>query len=258
MTSWLNRNAVPLKKKEPTVQFYYEAVSENYASATLGFLYSYVYSQRNAEPFYVVDSQELFQPLLQPSPIFHYLKETPSSGINLSTNLTQISPIVNNLSLASLRRIISTVYQLNPQTNARIDAHLATFGMNRQVFDAGIVLDVSGCVSSVITALKTLQKRTGKKSLNVFVMTETMDLLREFAIKGDPSWRYASILRVQEPADAASRLLKTLSELKVLRNLEYLVLRLSSPIGKLVYLTNPKLTSDNQIVNLDGTSWKAL
>jgi hypothetical protein len=258
MTSWANRNVVPLKTKEPTLRWYYEPVSDDYASSTLGFLYSYIYSQRNAEPFYIVDTPGYVQPLLQHNPIFHYLKQTPSSGQNLSLNLDQAAPTLNSLSLASLRRTALSVYQFNSQTSARIDAHLTNFGMLRQTFDAGIVLDLSGCVPAVITALKTIQKRTGKKSLNVFVMTDTMDLLKEFAVKGDPTWRYASILRMQEPTDKESRLLKTLSELKVLRTTEFVVLRLSSPLGKLIYLTNPKLLSDNQVVSIDGTSWKAL
>lgn len=258
MSSWANRNAVPLKKKEPTVNLYYEPDSEDYAASTLGFLYSYIYSQRNAEPFYIVDTPGFFQPLLQSSPIFHYLKDTPSFGKNLSWDMNQMAPILNNLSLSSLRRTVSTLYQFNSLTSARIDAHLNSFGMNRQVFDAGIILDVSGCVPAVLTGLKTIQKRTGKKSMNIFVMTDNMNLLREFAAKGDPTWRYASILRIQEPSDAESRLLKSLSEIKLLRGLEYLVLRLSSPLGKLLYLTNSKLMSDTQVVSIDGTSWKAL
>lgn len=257
MSSWANLKATPLKKKEPSVRSYVSS-SEDYITSTLGFLYSFAYSQRMAEPFYIHDTHGHFQPLLKTSPILHYLKEKPSTGQDLASDLQQMAPVVNNLSLASLKRTVSSIYQMNAETDYKVDTFLTNFGLLRQSFDVGIVLDISGCVPAVVTGLKALQKRTGKKTLKVFVMTNDMNLLREFAQKGDPSWSYLSMMRDKAPQDSDYKLTKVLAELKLMQQMEYLAVRFGSPVGKLLYLTNQKIVSETQVISVDGQKWKAL
>lgn len=247
MTSWANNNRIPLKKKEPTIQTYFSS-SEDYASSTLGFLYSFLFCQRSAEPFYIHDTHGHFQPLVKSSPILHYLKETPASAKNLATNLSEMSPVLNAMSLNSMKRIVNSIFQYNGETEFKIDTLLSNFGLNRQTFDVGIQLDISGCVPQVISSLKMFQKRTGKKTLKVFVATNTMSLLKEFAQKGDPTWSYVSLMR-----DGSLPPFKTHAELKLMRQIETVFVRYSSPMGKLLYLT-----SDNTVLSFDGQMWKAL
>lgn len=247
MTSWANNNRIPLKKKEPTIQTYFSS-SEDYTSSTLGFLYSFLYCQRTAEPFYIYDTHGHFQPLLKTSPILHYLKETPASAKNLATNLSEMSPVMNAMNTNTMKRTVNSIFQYNGETDFKIDTLLSNFGLNRQTFDVGIQLDISGCVPQVVTSLKMFQKRTGKKTLKVFVVTQDMRLLKEFAQKGDSSWTYVSLMR-----DGASLPFKTHAELKLMRQIETVLVNYTSPMGKLLYLT-----SENSVLSFNNQTWKAL
>lgn len=258
MSSWANLKSVTLKKREIPIRSYFETISDNYVSSHLNFLYGFIYSQKNAEPYYIRDSQGYFEPLLKPNPILHYIKESPTAGKNLANALQEMAPIVNTTSLSSLRRTATTVSEYNPQTLSKIDSFLLTTSLSKDVFDVGIVLDISGCVPAVIKSVKDLQSRVGKKSLRIFVMTDSMVLLQEFAKKGDASWTYASLMRFNAPTDKESKMMKLLSELTIMRKQEYLVLRVSSDLGKLLYITNPKIVMESQVVSFDGSTWKAI
>lgn len=253
MTSWANLNTVSLKKKEPVRNYF--SSEEDYPTATLQFLYTNVYLQRNADPFFVYDPQGYFQPLLKSSPVLHFIKE-PGQGTNYATEINSFEPVFKSMSLQTIKRSINTVYQYNPFTQSKIENILMTSGLRKQIYDVGIVLDISGCVPVVINGLKQLQKRTGKKTMAVFVMTNDMSLLREFAMKGDPSWSFTSLMRTNPPKEKDYLLFKTLAELQIMREIEYLALRFSSPLGKLLYLTSAKVTMESQVVRLDASSWK--
>jgi hypothetical protein len=257
MTSWANMNRIPLKQKEPTIRSFFSS-SDDYATSTLQFLYSFVYSQRAAEPFYVHDTKGYFQPLLKTSPILHFVKEAPSDAMNLSTNVSQMAPVVNSINLTTLKRTIGSIFQYNGETQLKIDSFLSNFGLLRQTFDVGIVLDISGSVPAIMAGLTKLQKRIGKKSLRIFVMTNDMEMLREFATKGDPSWSYVSMMRFESPTDKQYELFKTLSEIKLMQQADYLACRLGSPLGKLLFLTSEKVNTESQVVSVDGQAWKAM
>lgn len=250
MTSWANMKVVPSAKKQ-TLRSYFSPLSDDFAEATLGFLYSFVHTQRNAEPFYIYDTQGYFQDLLNGNPIVHYLKEEPSCP-NLASDIPLMAGTVSKISTASLKRYVSSVYQYNSLTRAKIDEVRQNFGLLKQPFDVGIVLDISGTAQQAIQTLKTLQKRTGKKTLSVFVMTDSINLIRDFATQGDSTWKYVSLLRNNQPTTKEYTLLKTLTELEVLKGLEFTAARFASPVAKLLYLS-----SETQILSLDGQGWKA-
>ncbi len=254
MSSWANLKAVPQKKKELPIRSFF-ATSNDYATSSLEFLYSFIYTQRSAEPFYIYDSHGYVQPLLKSSPILHYVKERPAGT---TIDLQQMAPVLNATSLATLKRSVASVFQYNGETSYKIDTFLTNFGLLRQTYDVGIVLDISGCVPSVVSGLKTVQKRTGKKTLKVFVMTDDIHLLREFAMSGEPSWSYVSMMQTTMPQDKDYLLTKTLAELKLMQQIDYLVFRIGSPLGKLLYLTSQKITTESQVVSVDGQKWKAL
>ena len=254
MTSWANLKSIPSKKKEQ-VRNYFSTSSDNYSDATLSFLYSFIYTQRNAEPYYVHDKQGFFQPLLKTSQVIHYLREEPT-GNNYASHLSELTPVLTTLSLAALKRNCSSVFQYNAFTMNKINDNLSKFGVAKASFDVGIILDLSGSVPNVINHLKNLQKRTGKKSLQVFVMTNSMEMLQEFAMNGDPSWKYVSLMRTNAPQDKEYQLMKTMCELRLLSDIEYIISRFSSSAGKLIFFTSPKLTMENQFISIDGSSWK--
>jgi hypothetical protein len=253
MSSWANLKIVPSKKKE-SIRNYFSSLSSNYAESSLAFLYTHLYLQRNAEPFYVYDKDGFFQPHFETSAVVHYLREEPTSGENLATNISTFAPILNTMSLTSLKRNSSNVFQYNGQTKDRINDALSKYGLSKPTFDVGVLLDISGCVPQVFTALRMFQKRTGKKTLKLFIQTDSMDLLKEFASKGDSCWSYVSLMRIGVPPT----LLKSMCELKLLQDIEYIVGKFSNPLGKLVYLTNPKITMESQFMSVDGSTWKAL
>jgi hypothetical protein len=257
MTSWANLRSLPIKQKEPLIRYYFSS-SDAYADATLAFLYSVLYSQKSAEPIYVHDTQGYFQPLLKVNPTLHYLKEAPSSGTNLNDDIGQVGPVLTNLSYASLKRSINSLYQFNQNTFARVEAVMSNFGVLRQTFDVGLVLLEPKDVQAAIAGLKVLQKKTGKKAFHIFVMTESVDLLREFAFNGDKSWTFMSTLRQDMKTDRDSMLLKTLCDISIMQKVGYLAVPMKSSIGKLLYLTNEKVTLESQVVSLDGSSWKVL
>jgi hypothetical protein len=256
MTSWLSRTSQPMKQKDFQISSFYEPTTSSYAEDTLHFLYSYAYTQRNANPFYIHDTNFYFQPLLKTSPILHYLREAPSSAINLAKTPDAIATTLQSMSLPALRRTIGSIYQFNGMTNAKVEAFISNFGPLKQTFDAGIVLDASGCVANVIRELKAFQKRTGKASLKVFVATDNLDLLKEFAFTGDKSWSYVSFNRTEPPKDKEAALLKTLSEIRLLQQIPYLVVKFSTALGKLLYLTSSQIQMESQISSIDGSTWK--
>lgn len=258
MTSWANNNRIPLKKKEPTIRSYYSSLSDDYAAYTLGFLYSFLYCQRNADPYYILDTKGYVQPLLKTSAILHFLKDTPADSVNLATDPQQMAPVLNKMTLPSMKRAIDAILLYNGSTFNKVETFLSNFNLLKQTFDVGIVLDISGCVPIVNAGLKGLQKRTGKKTMRVFVMTEDINLLREFATTGDPSWSFVSMMRLNAPTDADYKLTKVLAELKIMQQQEYLAFRFASPLGKLLYLTNPKINTESQVISVDGQGWKAL
>jgi hypothetical protein len=257
MSSWANLRAIPVKKAEPSIRFYFES-SDAYADSTLAFLYSVLYSQKSAEPIYVHDIQGYFQPLLKGNPSLHYLKEAPSSGTNLNDDIRQMAPVLTTIPYASLKRSIASLYQFNQITFARVEAVMSNVGVLRQTFDVGLVLLETKDVQAAIAGLKTLQKKTGKKTLRIFVMTEDVDLLREFATAGEPSWSFMSTLKQNMKTDKDSMLLKTLADITMMQKVDYLAVQMKSSIGKLLYLTNEKVTLESQVVSLDGSSWKVL
>ena len=251
MSSWANLQTTSLKKKEINVRSYFEPISDEYVGSTLAFLYAFSYSQRSAEPFYIRDTKGFFQPLLQSSPILHYLKESPSSGQNICLDLIQTEKTLSSMSLNTLRRNVRSVYQFNSSTQSQINRFIVNFGVDRKTFDVGIVLDVSGTPAQAIQTLKTFQKRSGKKSLSVFVMTSDMELLRQFATQGDSSWSFTSLLQKNQPSENSYQLFKTLAELQVLQRTPVLAYRFGSLTGKLLFLT-----ADADTLSLDGLPWK--
>lgn len=257
MTSWLNRSSLPMKQKEFAISSFYEPNTSSYAEDTLQFLYSYVYTQRNAEPFYIHDRNNHFLPLLKTNPVLHYLKESPSSGKNLSNDPDSLASILSKINLPTLRRSVGSIYQFNGMTDAKIEATLSNFGLLKQTFDVGIVLDISGCVPGVIQSVKTLQKRLGKQSLKIFIAVNDLDLLKEFVLTGDKSWSFVSLNRVGAPKDRDTALYKTLAELRILQQVPYIVVKFSTALGKLLYLTSPSIQMESQILSPDGSSWKA-
>jgi hypothetical protein len=245
------------KKKEIPIRFYLNPLTSDYSEALLSFLYGFVYTQRSAEAFYIHDSFGQFQPLLQSNPTFHYLKESPTTGSNLYTE-PSVAPIINAVSLATLRKSVNSIFNYNAETDANVKQFLLNMGLlQQQNFDVGVVLDISGCIPAVLSQLTALQKRTNKKTLKIFVATDQMDLLKEFAMKGHPSWSFVSLLRQTAPTDRKYALMKTLAEIRLLRGIEYVAVRFGSSLGKLIYLTSQKITMESQILSLDGHSWKA-
>lgn len=258
MTSWANMTSVSLKKKEPTIRSFFSSPSDDYAATTLAFLYGFVYTQRSAEPYYIRDAKGFLQPFLKTSPILHFLKEEPSTGTNLAYEPDTFAPIVNTISFQQLKRMIASIYQFNGETIYKIDAFLSSFGMLRQTMDVGIVLDVSGCVPTIVSGLKALQKRTGKKQMRIFAMTDNIELLREFAQAGDPSWSFVSLNRPNAPTTQDYKLTKILAELKLMQDIEFLAFRFSSPLGKLLFVTSQKVNTEGQVIAVDGQRWKAM
>lgn len=252
MSSWANRNAVPIKKQEPIIQNYFSC-SEDYVTSSLLFFYSFAYCQRMAEPFYILDTQGHFQPLLNTSPILHFVKAVPSNARNLAEDLSFLAPVINQYSVVTLKRNLQSIFSYNGNTFQRVDNYLSTMGLQRQTFDAGITLDMSGCVPAILQELKAFQKRTGKKTLRIFAMVDNVNLLREFALQGDPSWSFVSLLRTGPPLSTDDFLLKTLGELRMLKKLDFVLTRFSSALGKFLYLW-----CEGQVTSYDKQAWKAL
>lgn len=256
MTSWANMNSSALKKKEVPIPSFFSTSSTDYSEATLSFLYSYIYTQRTAEPFYIYDTNGFFQPLLATSPVLHYLKEQPKSSRLLTSAESDVQSVLKPLSLQYLRRNATSILQYNGETDAKIKAFLTTAGLQQKVFDVAIVLDTSGCFPSIFTSLEQFQKRIGKKTLDIFVMTDNLDFIKEFATKGNSSWSYTSLFGRNQTATKEQLLIKTLAELRIVQRTEWVAVRFGSAIGKLIYLTNKSITSESQILSLDGQSWK--
>lgn len=256
MTSWAAWKQ-PSKKRESSVSLYFSPIQDEFSETLLGFLYSSIYAQRTAERLYIFDTKDMIQPFFQKTPNSEFVKESPSSGTNLALSLHQTAPILQSLRVSTLKSYSKSLFQYNEVTRNKIQTFLSAFPILKQTFDVGIVLDTSGCVTQVLSGLSAYQKRTGKKSLRVFVMTDQLDLLREFATKGDRSWTYASLLSSQPILDKQSQYIKTLSDITIMQQIDFLAFRFSSSTGKLLYLLNQQVSSENEVLSLDGTSWKA-
>jgi hypothetical protein len=135
---------------------------------------------------------------------------------------------------------------------------MSNFGVIRQKYDVGLVLEDGTDVQAAFTGLKQLQKRLGRKTLNIFVATDKMELLAQFATGGDPTWSYMSMMRNNAPTDKTYKLLKTLSEISLLQKIDFLAMRLSSPLGKLLFLISDQVNTEGQVISLDKSLWKVL
>jgi hypothetical protein len=85
-----------------------------------------------------------------------------------------------------------------------------------------------------------------------------MELLAQFVTGGDPTWSFMSMMRNNAPSDKTYKLLKTLGEISLLQKIDFLAMRLSSPLGKLLFLISDQVNTEGQVISLDKSSWKVL
>lgn len=252
MSSWANRSVSLTKPQEPP-RYPFFSPSEDFPASLLGCLYWSLYHQRVADPFYIYDPRGDLQPILNGTPTHRFLKE-PSTGSHLSIAAGETASLLSSLSLVPLKRMVASTFVYSSQTTFQINQFLASAGLLKQSFDIGILLDTSGSVPKVIQSVKSLQKRLGKKTLSLFLATDNPVLLQDFVQKGDPSWTFRTLIRPNGSRVYETSRLKTLAEIDILRTIGALVLSYTSPMGKLLFLTNQATPS--QFVAWDGSSWK--
>lgn len=271
MTSWIR--VPPKKKTEDTVRpFLFKTSSVEFADEFNQYFYTSLYSQSVKRPLTVYD---MANPL---GTSYALIKETfvevPGTSFtdsmmpNVTTlnahDGTRVIPYVNSLSQEDLQSSAASILEWSPSMINNISL-IRTRANIPDVIDVGVHMssrgalrasDVSSVVAAYIDAIRQVDTRLKKPTLNVFVAAEQSLLLQEFLVKAAPNWKVFFIpqtnmnvngFSVQTFERQQGRLrLESYKEfvamLSCLQTSENLITSLSSEVGKFLFMTNTTMT----------------
>ena len=271
MTSWIR---VPPKKttEEVVRPFLFKTSSAEFADEFNQYFYATVYSQSVKRPLMVYD---MVNPL---GTSYALIKETfvevPGSSFtdsmmpNVTTlnahDGTRVIPYVNSLQQDELQSTAASILEWSPSMIKDISV-IRTRANIPDVIDVGVhmssrnilrVSDVSSIVAAYFDAVRQIDTRLKKETLNIFVAAEQSLLLQEFLVKAPSNWKIFTVpqtnmnvngFSVQTFERQQGRLrLESYKEfvavLSCLQTCENLITSLSSEVGKFLFMTNTTMT----------------
>lgn len=261
MTSWGgNRQFAQAKKMQEPVSFF-QTTEEDLATNFNLLFVAYANAVKNSSSLYVHDSPNtvgqtfpLFQTILKDNSTVKYLKEIPpnSKALNPLTIKGDFNRLVN---IQTLKRMARDLFFYNGETQEKIMNRIRGTGLERTVFDIGLVINALDKISipMYVSALTTFAKRLGKQNLNVFVMTDSPKVMEDVK-KGCPSsWTFMTM----GPSSFQKEDLfyQFLTNLHILQNTPNLIVNYSNTIGRFLYLTSRFQHTADSLVSLDFQQW---
>lgn len=279
MTSWITQR-VPVKSKQPSFSYYFQTNQDGWGDIFYNYLCSAIYSQRSGNMLYVYDKSNnisdtfhILEGVISSHANVIFLKEKPSQGVNLMTSISQTFPILKPMSVRRLRRDAEGFFWFNRDAQQSIAMNLINNGIERTVYDIGVQIRSSKDIpiASYIDTVKKVQRDIGKKSLSIFVMTDSYSHYLKFKDAADPSWKVFT-LATDTPFFAEGYNPSTfeelstderikmyyhfLTELWVMQNITNLVVSYSSSVGRFLYLMNRHQENGGSMTSVDGEAAK--
>lgn len=284
MTSWGgNRSFAQAKKVQESVS-YFQTTQGGFCSNFNLLFAAYVNATKTSEPLYVHDfpnsvseTLPLFQTILKENSTIKYLKDIPPNSKQLGSVNSQF---LNSTNIQTLKRMARDLFFYNSDTQEKIMSLIRSAGLERTAFDIGVHIRSGDkittgemktlAISDYVQALQTFSGRLGKKTLNVFVMTDNLRLFEELKSKCPSNWLFVTL---QEPSPytlnghtqynfntlpSAKRLelfYQFLTELHILQNTPNLIVTYSSNIGRFLYLSSRFTHTSDSILSLDVPKW---
>jgi hypothetical protein len=291
MTSWI-RVPPPLKKKdgvvgpagtddaEPVKPLFYATNDEDAPTQFLNFFYAHLYARSIGQPLAVYDrvnpvsvTTGLFKDTFYDISGVVYVDAQVPRATPIARRAAQITAHVRDLKRDDLADEAQLFFELNEAAGARVREFLKGNGFPRE-FDVGILFqpgDAIGVgerrgvyVQNYLAALRGFQAKAGLSALRVFLVSSDANFSFELKRLADPAWSIYSLppTRVSMLVGSAPNqrmrqeaFTQTLAELVVLQNVPAVIGRISSSLGKILYLTREEPTS---FLALEGGRFSAL
>ena len=273
MTSWLKLNVIkPIEKKS---SFLFETTDAGFCSQFNQYLYAVLYAAKEGVPLNVNDTMNAVSiryPLIKntfvtPSKI-SFVDSQIMAATSLKKRAGQIRLFLNDTRPEKLRDAAKENLKWNPSILERL-APILDAKYFPSEFDVGVHIRAgdkitSGEMKSIpieqyIRAVKAQQTKSGKKKLDIFVMSDSSLKLDEFIKKKDASWTIHTLVapssmqgHVQRDFNASSpgtrmnAYLNFVAELFLMQQIGHVVSTFSSNVGRFLYLT-----SENEVVSVD-------
>lgn len=270
MTSWLKLNVVkPIEKKNSLM---FETTDGGFCSQFNQYLYAVLYSEKEELPLFVNDSTNAVSiryPLIKHTfaahPSITFTETQTLTSTSLKRRVASIRAFVNDISPNELRLAARNIFTWNPLLLEKVQQMLDEESIPFE-FDVGVHIRIGGeqkpiPVDTYIREIKTYQAKEKKKTLTIFIMTDSSKALDEFLRKKDASWTvnyFKSPLSVNghvqrefnaaNPRTRMNAYLNFIAELVSIQKAEHIVCSFSSNVGRFLYLTVDDSTS---IVSVD-------
>jgi len=273
MTSWLKLNVIkPVDKKS---SFLFETTDAGLCLQFNQYLYAVLYAAKENVPLNVNDTSNAISirfPLIKntfatPSEI-SFVDSQIVSATSLKKRVGQIQNFLNGVRPEELRDAAKAILPWNPSLLQKLTPILDAKRFPGE-FDVGVHIRAGDKITSgemknipieqYLRAVKAYQTKTGKKKLDVFVMSDSSLKLDEFIKKKDAAWTVHTLVtpssmqgHVQRDFNASSpgtrmnAYLNFVAELFLMQQIGHVVCTFSSNVGRFLYLT-----SDNEVVSVD-------
>jgi hypothetical protein len=273
MTSWLKLNVVkPLDKKS---SFMFETTDTGFCFQFNQYLYAVLYAAKEDVPLVVNDTSNAVSiryPLIKNTfvtpPEISFVDSQVVSATSLKKRVVQIRNFLNGTRPEELRNAAKGILPWNPSLLQKLGPILDAKYFPGE-FDVGVHIRAGDKITSgemknipieqYIRAVKAYQTKSGKKKLDIFVMSDSSLKLDEFIKKKDAAWTVHTIAapssmqgHVQRDFNASSSgtrmnaYLNFVAELFLMQQVPHIVCTFSSQVGRFLYLT-----SENEVVSVD-------
>lgn len=279
MTSWIR--VQPKRKSDgadPVAEksFMYLTSEDEPAAVMLDLLYCHMYASGQGAPLYVYDqtnpvspSVGLYATTFQDVSGVSYVDTRRNGPVVLNSRPNLLIPYISALNPAAMRSVAESFFNLKGEamkqvTEAMRTTPLLSVTKNGPLrssatapayYDAGIYVrsgPVTGGRSTAppvlpyLAALREHAKKAGLTTMNIFVMTNSEEVLTELKRGGEAGWTFYAFRALSPPMGASARtaarfkqdsFVQMLAELAMVQNCPHIVVPLASALGRFVYLT---------------------
>ena len=264
MTSWINTKP---RSKLPTKELGYTFVTTQagFCLQFNNFFYAYLYAVSKERKLFVTERSSALGfnvPFLKS--VFKNNNNIEYTDYQMVQHPVYDSKIaysyIYSLTHTNLREQAKKFFEFNNTKLEECDVFLSNYANIPKKFDLGIHIrsgdkittrEMSAIpISSYITAIKDMQKKSGLETLDIFVMTDNFSLFLKLKELADSSW---SLFTLDSPTQVGHiqesfntyltkkekqyEFNKFLTELLIMQNCPMHICTLSSNVGRFLYLT---------------------
>jgi Alpha-(1,6)-fucosyltransferase N- and catalytic domains len=282
MTSWLSKSTFkPIPKKD---SFMFETTAAGFCSQFNNYLYATLYAKSYNSRLYVNDTTNAVSvryPLIQntfaPVPDISDVQFTSSQILTATTLKNRVIPMrefLAKVSVITLRAtaantltwktsLLETIQPFVSEVTADIDVGVHIRGGDKITTGEMKAIPIEQYLQQVTL----YQKKIKKEKMNVFLMSDSPERIKEFTSKKDASWTIHTLRsplsiggHKQLDFNAAPNRLRMdsylyfMAELYVMQQVAHVVCTFSSHVGRFLFLT---ITDDTTIVSIDDAKFVA-